>query len=175
MRKWFAGLILIAVAGGFGSLYAQAKIGVVNSQEVLERSAEGKRVIARIQERDKQYQAEIAKLDDDIRQLQTRLNTQRLTLTDEAAAQLQGDLERKATDRKRRAEDAQAGMQELSNRLFAKIQAELIPIVEQIGKERNMDIIFDLQRSGAAWVNPANDLSAEVIKRYDASKAVPAK
>ncbi len=175
MRKWFAGLIMVAMAGAFGSLYAQTKIGVINSQDVLERSAEGKKIIARIQERDKQYQAEIAKMDDDIRQLQTRLNTQRLTLTDEAAGQLQADLERKSTDRKRRAEDALAGMQELTNRLFQKIQAELIPIVEQLGKERGMDMIFDLQKSGAAWVNPVIDLSNEIIKRYDASKAVPAK
>jgi outer membrane protein len=175
MRKFIAALTMIAVCGGFAALYAQSKIGVINSQDVLEKSAEGKKVIARIQERDKQYQAGIAKLDDEIRQLQTRLNTQRLTLTEEAALQMQGDLDKKTTDRKRMAEDAYAGMQDLTNRLFKKVQDELIPIVEALGKERGYDIIFDLQKSGAAWANPVIDVTAEVIKRYDASKAVPSK
>ena len=175
MRKFIAAVTMIAVCGGFAALYAQAKIGVINSQDVLEKSAEGKKVIARIQERDKQYQAGITKLDDDIRQLQTRLNTQRLTLTEEAALQMQADLDKKNTDRKRMAEDAYAGMQDLTNRLFKKIQDELIPIVEALGKERGYEIIFDLQKSGAAWFSPAIDVTAEVIKRYDASKAVPSK
>jgi Skp family chaperone for outer membrane proteins len=175
MRKFIAAVTMIAVCGGFAALYAQSKIGVINSQDVLEKSAEGKKVIARIQERDKQYQAGITKLDDDIRQLQTRLNTQRLTLTEEAALQMQADLDKKNTDRKRMAEDAYAGMQDLTNRLFKKIQDELIPIVEALGKERGYEIIFDLQKSGAAWVSPAIDVTAEVIKRYDASKAVPSK
>lgn len=175
MRKMIAAVTMIAVCGGFAALYAQSKIGVINSQDVLEKSAEGKKVIARIQERDKQYQAGITKLDDDIRQLQTRLNTQRLTLTEEAALQMQSDLDKKNTDRKRMAEDAYAGMQDLTNRLFKKIQDELIPIVEALGKERGYEIIFDLQKSGAAWVSPAIDVTAEVIKRYDASKAVPSK
>jgi Skp family chaperone for outer membrane proteins len=32
-------------------------------------------------------------------------------------------------------------------------------------------MVFDLARSGAVYWNPANDVTAEVIKRYDASKA----
>jgi outer membrane protein len=175
MKRFIAVWTMIAVAGGFAALYGQGKLGVINSQEVLEKSVEGKKVIARIQEKDKQYQASIAKLDDDIRQLQTKLNTQRLTLTEEAAAQAQADLDKKTTDRKRMAEDAYAGMQDLTTRLFKRVQDELIPIVEALGKERGFDVIFDLQKSGAAWVSPAIDMTAELIKRYDAAKAVPSK
>jgi Skp family chaperone for outer membrane proteins len=173
MRKFSVSLALAAlVMGAAGTLaYAQGKIGVINSQEVLEKSAEGKKVIARLQERDKQNQAAISKLDDDIRGLQTKLNTQRLTLTDEAAIQLQSDLDKKNTDRKRMAEDAYSGMQELTARLFKKVQDELIPIVEALGKEKGLDMIFDLAKSGSVYWNPAVDMTPELIKRYDTSKA----
>jgi Skp family chaperone for outer membrane proteins len=73
------------------------------------------------------------------------------------------------------AEDAYSGMQELTARLFKKVQDELIPLVEQLGKERGFEIIFDLQKSGAAWFSPAIDLTPELIKRYDAAKAAPVK
>jgi outer membrane protein len=166
------GLLLVALAALASLGFAQQiKIGVVNSNEVLEKSSEGKKVIAQLQQKDKQNQADIQKLDDDIRTTQTKLNTQRLTLTEEAVTQYSIQLDRLQTDRKRKAEDAVSSFNELQNRLFKKIQDELVPIVEQIGKEKGLDVIFDLFKSGAVWWNPATDITAEVIKRYDASKA----
>jgi Skp family chaperone for outer membrane proteins len=173
MKKTAISIALLAMltAVAASQSFAQAKIGVLNSQDVLEKSGEGKKVIARLQEKDKQNQAAIAKFDDDIRALQTKLNTQRITLTEDAVMQLTSDLEKKNIDRKRMAEDAYSGMQELTQRLFKKVQDELIPIVETLGKERGLDIIFDLAKSGAVYWSPAIEVSAEVIKRYDASKA----
>jgi len=153
--------------------YAQqtTKIGVVNAQEVLEKSTEGKRVIAQLEDKNMKNQNDIAKLDDEIRNLQTKLNTQRLTLTQEAMMNLNSDIERKQTQRKRFAEDSIREMNELSARLFQKIQNELIPIIQQIGKDMNLDVIFDLSQSGTLYFNPTINLTEEVIKRYDASKA----
>jgi outer membrane protein len=170
-------LLVIFVSSLMPLAFAQqtGKIGAINSQSVLERSAEGKRVIAQLQERDKKGQSELARLDNEIKQLETKLTTQRLTLTDEAALQINSDLERKRTDQKRLSEDALREMQELQYRLFNKVQSELIPIIEGLGKEKGIDVIFDLQKSGAVYFNPAIDLTEEVIKRYDASKAAPAK
>ena len=173
MKKTTISIALLALltAVAASQSFAQAKIGVLNSQDVLEKSGEGKKVIARLQEKDKQNQATVAKLDDEIRTIQTKLNTQRITLTEDAVMQLTADLEKKNTDRKRMAEDAYSGMQELTQRLFKRVQDELIPIVETLGKERGLDIIFDLAKSGAVYWNPAIDITVEVIKRYDTSKA----
>ncbi|MBM3284906.1 MAG: OmpH family outer membrane protein [Candidatus Aminicenantes bacterium] len=164
-------LLLFAPAVSLSLAQESPKIGVINSQEVLEKSAEGKKVIARLQERDKANQAALTKLDDEIRQLETRLSTQRLTLSDEALFQMNSDLERKRTERKRLAEDSYRDWQELQLKLFNRVQNELIPIIEQLGKEKGVDLIFDLAKSGAVYFNPVIDLTDEVIKRYDASKA----
>ena len=162
-------MAVMLVSSGF--VLAQNKIGVVNSQEVLEKSAEGKKVMAQIQERDKKNQDSIAKLDEEIRNLETRINTQRLTLTQEALMNMSSDLEKKRTERKRFAEDSLREMQEFTARLFQKVQNELLPIIEQVGKDKGMDLIFDLARSGAIYFNPTTNLTQEVITRYDASKA----
>jgi outer membrane protein len=167
----FALLGAILAAAGFAQ--QGTKIAVVNSQEVLEKSVEGKKVIARLQDKDKQTQASLAKLDDDIRQLETRLNTQRLTLTDEAALQMNSDLDKKRTDRKRLGEDASRELQELQYRLFNKVQSELLTIIEGIGREKGYDLILDLAKSGAVYWNPAANITDEVVRRYDASKAAP--
>lgn len=166
-------LLLFAAAAPLSLAQTPTKIGVINSQQVLETSAEGKRVITRLQEKDKSNQATLDKLDQDINQTQNRLNTGRLTLSEEQLYNLNADLNKKQTDRKRVAEDAVRDFQDLQAKLFKKIQDELIPIIEQLGKEKGFDIVLDLARSGAVYFNPAIDLTAEVIKRYDVSKATP--
>jgi Skp family chaperone for outer membrane proteins len=164
-------LFIAAVSVSFAQ--QSLKIGVINSQDVLERSAEGKRVIARLQEKDKSNQAVLTKFDEEIRQLETKINTQRLTLAEEALYNMNADLQKKQTDRKRVAEDAIRDFQDLQVKLFNKVQGELIPIIETLGKEKGMDLILDLAKSGAVYYNPSVDLTEDVIKRYDASKAAP--
>jgi outer membrane protein len=166
-------VLLFSVTASLSLAQQAPKIGVINSQQVLEQSAEGKRVIARLQERDKTIQGSLTKLDDDIRQLETKLSTQRLTLSEESLYNMNADLEKKRTDRKRVAEDSSRDFQDLQVKLFNKVQAELIPIIEQLGKEKGIDLIFDLAKSGAVYFNPTIDMTPEIIKRYDVIKATP--
>jgi len=168
-------LITAAAAGLTGLALAQeaGKLGMINSQEVLEKSAEGKKAIAQLQAADKKYSDDVTRLDDQIRQLQNRLSTQRLTLTAEAATAIQIDIQKKQTDRHRTVEDATQAMEELRARTLTRIQEELMPIIEQIRKDKGLDIIFDLTKSGTVFFNPALDLTQEVVRRYDAVKAAP--
>jgi outer membrane protein len=174
-RNSLAALIALVTLAAAGVLTAQeaTKLGVVNSQEILDKSVEGKGAFVQLEEADKKYQANIARLDDQIKQLQNRLATQRLTLTAEAAAGIQADIQKKQTERQRTAEDAARAMQELQYKVLNKIQGEVIPIIDQLRKDRGLDIIFDLAKSGAPFASPALDLTAEIIRRYDASKAAP--
>jgi Skp family chaperone for outer membrane proteins len=163
--------LLVTFLAFTGFAQESIKIGIVNSNEVISKSTEGKAVMGQLQDKDKSNSSKIATMDEKIRELETKLNTQRLTLTQESILQLTSELERKRTERKRFAEDSLRELQELRYRLFTKVQDEVVPIIEGLGKERNLDIIFDLANSGAVYINPTIDLTAEVIKRYDASKA----
>lgn len=166
--------LFIALLASFSFAQQPNKIGVINSQVVLEKSAEGKKILAQLEDKNKRNQDRLTKLDEDIRRIETELNTQRLTLTQEALLQKNTDLERKRTERKRLAEDLYREMNELTQRLFQRIQDELLPIIEQLGKEKGLDIIFDLGKSGAVYFNPAVNITADIIRRYDESK-VPTK
>jgi len=147
------------------------RVGVVNSMEVLEKSIEGKNIIARLEEKNKSNQDRLAKMDNDLQDKENKLRTQRLTLTEEALMNLTSDIERLQTDRKRFAEDSFREFTEIRDRLFNKLQDELLPVIEQIGKDMDLEIIFDLSKSGAIYFSPGIDITAEVIKRYDAQKS----
>ncbi len=166
-------LLLILCAVGLISVgYAQQpmKVGVVNSQDVLMKSQEGKKVTSQIEAKNKTVQDDLARIDERIRELETKLNTQSLTLSQEALNNLMSDLDKRRTERTRFVEDSRREMSDLQARLFQRLQNELRPIIEQLGKEMNLDLIFDVGNSGIIYFSPAVDLTAEVIKRYDASK-----
>ncbi len=174
MRRSANKIIVLALffVAILSSSFAQElpKVGIVNPMEVMEKSAEGKSILARLEKKSKENQDKLVKMDNQIRDLETRINTQRLTLTQESLMNMSSDLERRRTDRKRFAEDSFRDFTQLRDRLFNKVKTELIPIIEQVGKERNMVAIFDLTVSGVIYFAPTIDLTDEVIKKYDASK-----
>jgi Skp family chaperone for outer membrane proteins len=156
------------------SVFAQQqayKIVVVDSGRAFQSSTEGKKAIAQIQERESKIRADIQKIDDAILALQNRLNTGRLTMTQEALMAASADLEKKQTERKRYEEDANREFGQFRDSLANKIKTEMIAIIDALAKERGYDLVLDLGASGAAYFNPAIDVTEEIIRRYDISKA----
>ena len=162
-----------AALAGLALAQEGGKLATVNSQEILEKSAEGMKAIAQLQAADKKYSDMITKIDDQIKQLQGRLTAQRLTLTADAAAGIQADIQKRQTERQRAVEDASRSMQELQGTTLARVQTDLMPIIEQVRKDKGLDLIFDVAKPGIVYFTPTLDITAEVIRRYDAVKAAP--
>jgi outer membrane protein len=176
MKKIIVILLLVAssiLLSGAITLFAQqsAQIAVINGRRAFEGSAEGKKAIAQFQQRESKIRADIQKLDDSIMALQSRLNTGQLTMTKEAFAATQLDLEKKTTERKRYEEDATRDYGQFQQSLTDRIKAEMVAIIQALRKEKGYDLVFDLASSGVVDFEPALDITDEVIRRYDASKA----
>lgn len=162
-------LVLLPAAALFAQ--QQIKIGVVDSARAFQISAEGKKALAQFQERDSKIKSDIQRLEDAIRALENRLNTGRLTMTQEALVATQTDIDKKTTERKRYEEDAARDFQQFQATIVQRIRKEMVDIIDALAKERGLDIVLDLQTSGAAYFNPAIDLTDEIIRRYDVSKS----
>jgi outer membrane protein len=163
-------LFLLVVAG---ATYAQqvTKIAVVNSQKAFETCAEGKKALAQLQDKDTKIKTDLQKMDDAIRLLENRMNTGRLTMTSDALMGLQADIDRQTTARKRYEEDATRDAQQLSANLIQKIRTEMIAIIEALAKEKGYELVLDTATSGVVTASPTIDITDEVVKRYDASRA----
>jgi outer membrane protein len=148
------------------------RIVVINAGRAFEESSEGKKAIAQFQERDSKIKADIQKLDDSIHALQSRLNTGRLTMTQDALLATQADLDRKTTERKRYEEDAGRDFGLFRDKLVNRIKAELIAIIQVLRKEKGFELVLDLGSSGVVDFEPTLDITDEIILRYNGSKAV---
>ncbi|MCX6572026.1 MAG: OmpH family outer membrane protein [Candidatus Aminicenantes bacterium] len=164
-------ILFILVVAGVSYAQQASKIAIINSQKAFETSVEGKRVLGQMQDRETKIKTDIQKQDDSIRLLENKLSTGRLTMTNEALLGIQADIDKKTTERKRYEEDATRDAQQFSGNLVQKIRAEMVTIIENLAKERGLELVLDVAQSGVVTFSPTVDITDEIIRRYDQSKA----
>lgn len=146
-----------------------AKVAYISLQFIASNSAEGKAATGKIQEFTKKKQTELADKQKELEALRNKLLQGGTVLSDTARNQLEKDIDRMTRELQFAQQDAQAEQQQLTADLQRDFQAALNPILDAVAKEKNLHIVLNIEDSGAVWVNTGLDLSAEVMKRLDAS------
>ena len=145
-----------------------AKYAFVDIQQVASSSAAGKEASKRLQALTEAKQKEIGEKNKQLQALQSRQASAGV-LNDSARAQLDKDIDKLQRDIQFAQSNAQADLQDMQNELQGDFQKKLIPIIEELAKEKGLYMIFTAE-SGFAYVHPGLNLSEEVIKRLDAKK-----
>ena len=162
--------ILLAGLVSMGSTQEAFDVGVINSAKVLQTSAEGKKAMFTLKQKEQLFNNELAKIDNQAKELELKLSSQKLVLSLESQQQMTYDLEQLRTKRKRAEEDFTKEYKQLEFSLVTKIRNEVFPIIESVAKEKNFRLVLDLSVTGAAFVDPAIDITDEVIQRYNEAK-----
>lgn len=147
-----------------------AKIGVMNVLRAIVECNQGKQANDEFQKKFEAKREELSKKQKEIETLQQQLKSQAATLNDGARAGLTRSLEVKTTELQRSQEDAEKEFNELRNQIFNRIGAKLAPLVQQYAKEKAFTLVLDSssQTTQLTYVDPATDITDEVVKRYDA-------
>jgi len=155
---------------------AGAKYAFVNIQRVAAESQQGKALSVRVQSLNNQKLTELDAKNKALQTSQQRLDSGASVLSDAARAQLAKDIDRQQTDIQRFTDDAQKEVQDLQNELQSEFQQRLGPVVDQLAREKQLEILFSALDAGIIWANPGLDLTNEVIRRFDvaAPAAAPA-
>jgi Skp family chaperone for outer membrane proteins len=147
------------------------KIAAVDLQRTFESSAEGKAVLSQLRLKEQSIIGELDKFDKQILSLETKLRTQGLTLTEEAQQKLDFELGTAKLQRKRVEEDSTKEFQRLQFTLVSKLRKEVLEVIEGYAKEKQISLVFDLSApSVALYCESGLDVTAEIVRRYDASK-----
>jgi Skp family chaperone for outer membrane proteins len=147
------------------------KVAIINSQKAFDQSAEGKKAVVILQEREEQMKNQLKKLDEEIKKLKERLASQRLTLTAEAQSQVQMEIDQKEAARLKYEQETSRDFEQFKNQLIKRIRDEMLTVIDELIKERGYELVFDLSSSGLIHYKPELDITDEVIKRYDFSQA----
>ena len=160
--------ILLAGFVSIGLAQETFEIGVINSAKVMQTSAEGKKAMFTLKQKEQQINDELTKIDNETKELELKLSSQKLVLSIEAQQQMEYDLEQLRTKKTRAEEDYTKEYKQLEFSLVTKIRSAVFPIIESVAKEKKFRLVLDLSVTGVAYVDPVIDITDEVIQRYDA-------
>lgn len=146
------------------------KVAIVNSQKAFDQSLEGKKAVAILQEKEELLKTELKKMDEEIKNLKQKLASQTLTLNPEARAELQKEIDRKEADRQKYEQENSRNFEQFKSQLINRIRQEMLAVIDELVRERDYELVFDLSTSGLIHYKPELDITDEVIRRYDASK-----
>jgi len=146
-----------------------AKIAFVVLQRVVAESTDGKQASAKVQALQQRKVGELNERQKATQGLQEKLDKSGAVMSEAARVDLTKQVERATVDMQRATQDAQAEVQELQQQLQEEFQRRISPIIEAVGKERGLYYIFNGPDSGMVWADAALDITADVVKKFDAS------
>jgi len=160
-------LIFTALLAATAAAQSVQKVAIIDSQKAFDRSVQGQKVVALLQDKENEIKASLKQRQEEINSLKDKFASQRLTLNEEALSQLQLEIDKKETEKKKYEQDSSIEFDQYKAKLIKKMRDEMLAIVDELVKERGYDLVFDLSSSGLIYFQPALDITEEVIKKYD--------
>ena len=150
-----------------------AKLAFVNLQRVAAESNEGQAANAEVEALSQKKLAELEEKNLTLVTQQQKLQQGQTVLSAEARLQLQQDLEKMQLEVQRFNQDAEVEVQELQRQLQLDFQKKLIPILDQVANDKQLQFILSVSDSGLVWADPVLDITDDIIAYLDAAAGTP--
>ena len=148
------------------------KIGVLNIQESIGKSGEGKKAFAELQKKYQPREQDLGRQQQDINALQDQLQKQAMTLSDEERARLSRDLEEKQKIFKRASEDANVDFQNDSQEVVRRVGQKMLRVISEYAQQNSFVLVIDNAQIPVYYAAKETDLTDEIVKRYDVANPV---
>jgi Skp family chaperone for outer membrane proteins len=144
------------------------KIAIINPDYVAAESLAGKAILGQLKALNDKRTGELQNQQTQISSLQNKRQTQASMLSPQAIAQLDKEIERQNLDLQYKSQTAQKEFQDLQSELYDDLATKMAPILEAYAKEKGLLAVLD-SRNGVTWAAAGMDISADVVKRMDAT------
>ena len=165
---------LLSVAAVPGTAVAQSKIPapviiIVDSQEVVTKSAAGKSILAQRDKYAQQFQGEVEKEKKALAEAEAELGRQRSILAPDAFAQKAKELQQRFVESQRKMQERGAALDKSLNTAMGQLRQQAGKIVAEVATETGANLV--LQEGSVLNFDPAMNVTTQVIERLD--KAAP--
>jgi outer membrane protein len=149
---------------------AQTKVAVIDVQRVVTESDPGKEVMQKLRVISDAKAQEGQTLQQELAALQDQFNKQRFTVSEMRQAEMSKEIEDKQIAIRRFQDDAQRELQEAQRRELGGLEERILPIINQVGQERGMILIFNKFQSGLVYADQNVDITDTVIQRFNTTQ-----
>jgi len=182
MLVWmtFLGVLGVATlaAGQDPATTAGAKIGVINIQQAIAATGEGKAALSELEKKYAPKREELQRRQDEVNALQEQLQKQAATLSDEERARLTRDLDQKQRLFKRMQDDDNSDWQADNQDAVQRIGQKMVRVISEYAAKNGFALVIDpIQvQMPVYYVAQGLDITEPIVKLYDAANpaALPA-
>src|SRR5215470_7288894 len=151
------------------------KIAVVNIQDAILATEEGKKEFDVLQQKFTPKQAELKGLNDEVEKLKKDYQAQGDKLSDDERNTRAKTIDTKQKALQRNYEDAQAEFQQAEQDVVNRIGAKMIKTLEKYAQANSYSIVLDVsnpQTSPVLWATQGNVITKELVDAYNAENPV---
>ncbi|HEU5412675.1 MAG TPA: OmpH family outer membrane protein [Candidatus Angelobacter sp.] len=150
------------------------KIAIVNIQEAIGATNEGKKEFDALQQKFSPKQAELKTQNDEVENLKKQLQTQGDKLSDEERNNRVKSLEIKQKTLQRNYEDAQAEFQQAEQEVVNRIGAKMLNVLEKYAKANGFAVVLDVSNPQTPVLYASTNITKELVNAYNAEAPVAA-
>ena len=162
-------LLSMLALGSFSLAHEGTKVGIVDADRVIQKSAKGKAFFSEYEGLIKAKQDEIKAKADQLESAQKDFQAKAASLSQDKAREMRDNMQKMQTDLKRGQEDAQREMDGILQTKLDEFRKELVPLIRQVALEKNLDMVVNFTpQSNIVHVSEKIDITDDVIKKFDA-------
>ena len=149
---------------------AQSNVAVIDVQRVVAESDPGKQAIQKLKAVSDAKVQEGQIMQQEMATLRDQINKQRFTVSEVRLAEMNKELEDKTIAIRRFEDDAKRELDDARRRELGGLEEQILPIINQIGQERGITLIFNKFQSGLVYADEAVDITDEVIRQFNTAQ-----
>jgi outer membrane protein len=159
----------LAVAQAASPATPATKIGIVNIQDAIIATNEGKKEFDALQTRFTPKQGELKALNDEVEGLKKQLEAQKDKLSPEAGASQAKTIEAKQKILQRNYEDAQTEYQQAEQEVVNKIGSKLLTVLEKYSKTNGYSVVLDVSnpQTPVLWFDQGTNITKPLVDAYN--------
>jgi outer membrane protein len=150
------------------------KIAIVNIQDAIGATNEGKKEFEALQQKFSPKQAELKTQNDEVENLKKQLQAQGDKLSDEEKNTRVKTLEIKQKSLQRNYEDAQAEFQQAEQEVVNRIGAKMLNVLEKYAKANGYAVVLDVSNPQTPVLYASTNITKELVDAYNAAAPMAA-
>ena len=162
-----AGMWLDATGSSAQTNTVASRVGFVDIQRVLARSAAGMAAREQLEKEKAVMQKQVDGQRVELEKMKDDLEKKGQLLSADARREKQDLLERKVRDARRLVDDLQNTLQKKEEAMLGKVLQDVSGLVQKVGKDKGFTIVLERQRSSILYASADADLTDDVIRAFD--------
>jgi len=168
MSKVGVGLLLTAalVLTPLCAAHADLKVGIVDSMDIISKSAAGKSVQESIKRKSEELGRPFAQKQKDLAKEVEEFQKQASVMKEDAKKRKAEELEKKMQDYQKQGAAAEKQLQQFQEQQLAPLFQKLEGAVKAVAQQEKLDMVLDKRNGGLLYMDPKLDITDKVRSKF---------